>query len=98
FRPSAAPIVRSTAYPDRVPSLSSCPAVLGPCDGTGFPLPSDVAHECGVDDEMAERLDEQHVDLAKSAAGLDVHAHLRAITTSTLLEPCKVQNAVHGAI
>ena len=67
-------------------------------DVTSIPRTTDVAHECRVHDEMAERLNEHHVDLAKPTAGLDVNAHLRAITTSALLDPCKVQDTMHGAV
>jgi len=69
------------------------------CDVTSIPRTSDLAHECGVDDEVAERLDEHQVELAKPAAGLNIDAHLRSITVSALLgDPCKVQNTVHGGV
>src|SRR5262249_39068884 len=67
-------------------------------DVTSIPRPSDLAHECRVDDEVAEGLDECQVDLAKLAARLDVDAHLRTVTTIALLDPCKVQNTVHGGV
>ena len=47
---------------------------------------------------MAERLDERHVELTKLAAGLDVNAHLRAITTVALFDPRKVQHTMHGVV
>ena len=65
---------------------------------TSIPRTTDVAHECRVHDEVAERLNEHHVDLAKPAAGLDVNAHLRAIPTSALLDLCKVQDTMYGAV
>ena len=57
-----------------IPSM--CRGWSGGCaDGRGNPAVQrsfDVAHECRVDDEVTERLDEGHVGGAEPAAGFDV--------------------------
>src|SRR5215217_7587498 len=42
------------------------------CGNPAVPRSFDVAHECRVDDEVTERLDEGHVGGAEPAAGFDI--------------------------
>ena len=89
---------RAEGNPIERRALVALRVATGAGPSTSIPPVTDLADEGRVDDEVAERLDEHHVCLAEPAAGLHIDSHLRSITTSALVDPCKVQNAMHSAI
>ena len=66
--------------------------------GTTLPRVFDLAHECRVDDEVPKRSDQRHVGRAEPAARLDVNTHLPAVEALALVDPCQVEDGVHGAV
>src|SRR3954462_15868380 len=62
------------------------------------PRSFDLTHERGVDDQVAEGLDELEVCLTKQPSRLHVDAHLRAEATVALRYPGQMQHAVDRAV